>query len=173
MNKQNIIGGVMKYNLLLCILIVLVIPFSQVSSQHELLMQEIEGRRERLETMRIWKMTEFLDLSTEQSEKFFPMLREFEENVREEQKKQRKLISEIYTDYTPTESDVEKLISQLADSERNIINTKEKFIISLSEVLTPEQQIKYIVFDIRFRSDLVKSLQGPAHQMKPNKDERR
>lgn len=178
MNKQNITGGIMKYNILIYVLLASLIPFSQVFSQHELNIQEVENRREKLEAMRIWKMTDFLDLSAEQSEKFFPMLREFEKNVRREQEKQRELISEIYdrmreADYTPTESDVEKLISQLADSERNIIDKKEEFIISLSEVLTPEQQIKYIVFDIRFRSDLVKSLKGPIHQMKPNKDERR
>ena len=44
-----------------------------------------EKMRERIETLRLWKMIEFLDLSSEQSDEFLPLLHEFQKAQKENQ----------------------------------------------------------------------------------------
>ena len=49
------------------------------------------GRRERMETMMVWRLTEELDLKPKQAEKFFPRFREHRKNLSEIQKEQREI----------------------------------------------------------------------------------
>jgi len=147
-------------------------------AQEDFWMAPNPERRERLETLRIWKMTEFLDLSSEKSAAFFPKLKDFEKYIRSKQEKQRELMQEITekineSDYSPNKSDVKKLTHQLAEIEKDIIDQKEEFINDLSTVLTPEQQLKYIIFENRFRRNLMKTLNQQARQKRLNQERRR
>lgn len=171
-------GGIMKRIFQYILLIVFVNSMTGLLAQEDLWMDANPERRERLKTLRIWKMTEFLDLSSEQSTAFFPKLKDFEKYIRSKQKKQRELIQEITekineSDYSPKRSDVKKLIHQLAEIEKDIINQKEEFINDLSTVLTPEQQLQYIVFENRFRRKLMKTLNQQARQKRLNQERRR
>ncbi|MCK4447628.1 MAG: hypothetical protein KAW56_11185, partial [Candidatus Marinimicrobia bacterium] len=60
-----------------------------------------------------------------------------------------------------------------AEIEKDIINQKEEFINDLSTVLTPEQQLQYIVFENRFRRKLMKTLNQQARQKRLNQEGRR
>jgi len=135
-------------------------------------------RRERMEALRIWKMTEFLDLTTEQSTKFFPKLKEFKESIRDDQDRQRKIMIEIHKlvkdkDYKSSRSDVKKYAKQLSELEKNIITKKEAFILDIGDVLTADQQMKYIIFENRFRHRLMKTLYQPEEHKKPMKERRK
>ena len=128
-------------------------------------------RREKMETLRIYKMTEFLELTPEQSEKFFPRLKQYEKNVRKMQHKQMELVREIdqitqNPDATVTEADVKKYLRAMAQIEKDIITEKEKFISGLSSILTPDQQLKYMIFDNRFRRRLLKTINPSPNEMK-------
>ncbi len=171
-------GGIMKRIFQYILLIVFVNSMTGLLAQEDFWMDVNPERRERLKTLRIWKMTEFLDLSSEQSTAFFPKLKDFEKYTRSKQKKQRELIQEITekineSDYSPKRSDVKKLIHRLAEIEKDIINQKEEFINDLSTVLTPEQQLQYIVFENRFRRKLMKTLNQQARQKRLNQERRR
>jgi len=162
-----------------CILIIVIVnSMTGLLAQEDFWMDVNPERRERLKTLRIWKMTESLDLSSEQSAAFFPKLKDFEKYIRSKQKKQRELMQEITekineSDYSPNKSDVKKLIHQLAEIEKDIITQKEEFINDLSTVFTPEQQLKYIVFENRFRRNLMKTLNQQARQKSLNQERRR
>ncbi len=135
------------------------------------------GRREQMETLRIYKMTEFLELTPEQSVQFFPKLKQFEDLIREKQLQQMKLMHEINqktqtSDAKFSETDVKKYLQGIAQIERDIINEKEKFINDLSSILTPYQQLKYMIFENRFRQRLLKTLnppQLPPDEQKPKR----
>ncbi len=162
-----------------CVLIILIVnSMTGLLAQEDFWMAPNPERRERLETLRIWKMTEFLDLSSEKSAAFFPKLKDFEKYIRSKQEKQRELMQEITekineSDYSPNKSDVKKLTHQLAEIEKDIIDQKEEFINDLSTVLTPEQQLKYIIFENRFRRNLMKTLNQQARQKRLNQERRR
>ena len=129
-------------------------------------------RRERMESLRIWKMTEFLELSSDQSVLFFPKLREYEESIRSDQEGQREIIRRINEKIEReadriSQEDVRKYTQQMTDFEKRIIDKKQKFILDLSDVLTPEQQMKFIIFDSNFRNRLMKMLNPEDRPMGP------
>jgi len=149
-----------------------------VSAQDDFFEPPFEGnpqRREQIEALRIYKMTEFLDLTEEQAQAFFPKLKIFEDHLRAKQRKQMELVREINqklksTDFKPAETDVRRYAKQLADLEREIIQEKEKFISDCGPQLTSQQQLKFIVFENRFRQRLLQTLSGHGRQpMKPDR----
>lgn len=167
----------MKSMIKFLLIVLILVPVCNVFAQDDFWKGSKQHRRERMESLRIWKMTEFLDLSTDQSAKFFPELKEFEKNIKIQQDKQKTLMMEIHektmeSDYSPSESDVKKLARSLAEIERDIISQKEKFIISLSSILTSEQQVKYVIFEQQFRNRMMKMLHLPNNQIKGEKERR-
>ena len=155
-------------------LIIVFLCVGFINAQEDFMGPMDPDRRERMESLRIWKMTEFLDLTTEQSTKFFPKLKEFKESIRDDRDKQRKIMIEIHKlvndeDSKSSQADVKKYAKQLSELEKNIITKKEAFIIDTGDVLTADQQMKYIIFENRFRSRLMRALyqhEGPGGPMK-------
>ena len=135
-------------------------------------------RREQMESLRIWKMTEFLDLTPEQAKRFFPRLKEYEARIHENMNKQRDIMKKIYElgkdkDYKATDKEVKEYAWQLANLEKDIAEQKAKFVIDIGDVLTENQQLKFIVFDNRFRNRLMRSIYQPSgHRMKSPRKER-
>ncbi len=143
--------------------------FSGLMAQEDWNPARVQHRRERIEQLRIWKMTEFLELTTPQSEKFFPRLHKFEGQIHTIKKEQADLMHKINTkieteDYQPSEKEVLKIAEQLSELERQIIKHKIDFIKSLSGTLNPEQQMKFLIFENRFRNHLMKAMCNPPNQ---------
>ena len=134
-------------------------------------------RREQMEALRIWKMTEFLGLTSDQSIRFFPKLKEMEAGIRKNLDKQRDIMIEINKltedpKYKANPADVKKYAYRLAELEKEIVTDKENFIISCADVLTTEQQLKFMTFENRFRSRLMRSL-SPSDEPKTPMKERK
>jgi len=156
----------------------LLILGATVQAQDDFMKPMDPARREKMEALRIWKMTEYLEISTEQSVQFFPRLKEFEDFICKNQDKQRDIMLKIHQmskdkNYTATGQDIKKYAKQLADLEKEISDRKEAFIISIGDVLTEDQQIKFIVFDNRFRNRLMRSIYQPHSHGKGPKKERK
>ena len=77
--------------------VVLSIPFAQEHDMMDDMMDQDEmghddgERRQRMESMMIWRLTEELDLKTEQAEKFFPRFREHRKNLDEIRDQEREI----------------------------------------------------------------------------------
>ena len=122
-----------------------------------------ECRREQIEELRIWKMTEFLDLTPEQAEKFFPALKKQDKKIHKIFKERKKIIGEIYkksqnVNYNPSDEDIIKLLDNLQVLENKKKHADRKFIENKLEFLTNQQKVKYIIFDSRFKSHLLNAL---------------
>ena len=115
-------------------------------------------RREQIELLRIWKMTEELDLTEQQAEKFFPKLRS-EDKKNEELEKQRGIIfKDLHEKVKNGEVDakeLDKTIDNLTEIQINIIQKNAKFIREMEGVLSTDQQAKLIIFRHRFRERMV------------------
>ena len=104
------------------LLIALAISFTTLYGQKqpppldEFQMQE---RMDKLENFRIWKMTETLDLSEKQAEKFFPKLREGE-----------KKLQKLYTKRQELHSSIQEMI----DSEKIILDEVLKITESIKKL---------------------------------------
>lgn len=168
----------MKKLTLYLILVALVVPLNRVLLQEDAMMGMNPDRREEFENLRIWKMTEFLDLSSEQSAAFFPKLHNYEKSLRKKHAERNKIIKEIYgntqkSDYRPSDDDVRKFAAKLAEIERQIVHEKEQFIVGLSNILTPSQQIRYVFFEVQFRERLMQTLNTKEKQFKSNRERRK
>lgn len=108
----------------------------------------------RLETLRIWKMTEYMDLSEEQAAAFFPALNEHRDRREDldstEGAIQRELMKAIEEGELDQEL-VDEKVARLTKLHEQRLRMETRFMRSLSEYLTPEQQAKYLVFERRFR----------------------
>jgi len=162
-------------NIIQKVVITMVLTGTIIASAQEEFMPPMDpGRMEQMEALRIWKMTEFLDLNPDQSAQFFPLLKQHEKLIRENQDKQRGMMAEIYEmvnnkDTRINSADVKKYAKKLAELEKDIVNQKESFILSLGDVLTENQQMKFIVFENRFRNRLMRSLYQPHGPERPHK----
>lgn len=150
----------------LLLAVIVVTPVNTALPQPRPSMRHMKSRAERIEKLRairIWKMTEYLNLTEEQSARFFPRLRKNEEKIKEKYREKQILLDEIdrlikEKDGKLTEQDVRKYIGKLNQINQEIVKLKTSFIIESSDILTPEQQLKCMIFDDRFRNQMMRIL---------------
>ena len=123
-------------------------------------------RSERRESMVIWRLTEDLDLSSQQAEKFFPRFREHREKLDKIGKEERKSLMEIRFKIRDNEeiskSEMERTIKNVAELRKDRVDLETKFILGMEDILDPNQMVKLSVFKLR----LMKEMQGEMRDRK-------
>ncbi|HIB79187.1 MAG: hypothetical protein COA72_05860 [Candidatus Neomarinimicrobiota bacterium] len=106
---------------------------------------------ERMEMMRIWKLTEYLELKEVQAEKFFPSMRAHQKQVMEIRKEEKELFTPLYKKVKKGEdiskAEANKLLKKVAAFEQKKSNTRIDFIKKSGDILNPTQQVKLLMFD--------------------------
>ena len=148
-----------KNILLSGLILILVTAFSYAQLHHP----DFEHRREKMEKFRTWKMTKFLDLTPEQSQKFFPELNQFEKEMFKNKIEVKNLIDTIESkldqeNYQPSHQDYEKYKNKFIELEKERINNRKEFLDNLDDILNTEQKIKYLIFDDKFKHDIMRKL---------------
>ena len=117
-------------------------------------------RAERRESMVIWRLTEDLDLSSEQAEKFFPRFRQHRIRLDEFNKDERKILMDVRVKIRDEEeiskSEMERTIKKVAELRKDRVDLEHKFILGMGDILNPNQMVKLSVFKQR----LMKEMQG-------------
>ncbi|GAB4143960.1 MAG: hypothetical protein Fur0015_12140 [Ignavibacteriales bacterium] len=144
----------MKIKLLVLIFMFSTFAFGQMHQKMK------DGNRlERLEKI---KLIEELNLNEETSARLVSRLSENRQKQKEFMKKKMKLISEIENDISTDEKKDNKFyesrINSLIEIEREMHNQREDFIKSLSDILTPEQILKTMIFEVKFREEVKDAL---------------
>ncbi|NQV42041.1 MAG: hypothetical protein HQ506_06770 [Candidatus Marinimicrobia bacterium] len=120
---------------------------------------QMEDRRnpQNMDAIRIWKLTEVLELTEDQVVTFLPLVQIHERKLKEIQGEIRTLAKDAYALREKGEvnqKQVDKFLKQYAEKQQDVFKIKNDFITGLPDHLTPEQQLIYIGFEARFRSDL-------------------
>ena len=122
----------------------------------------VKEKKEKMEMMMAWKLTEHLKLTNEEAEKFFPRFREHREIINTFTDKEKILNSEIKEKIERGDAlsnkDLDKLLSELSELERKKIKEKRSFIDDLEGHLNNVQRAKLIGFEHRFRKDVREQL---------------
>ena len=122
----------------------------------------VKEKKEKMEMMMAWKLTEHLKLTNEEAEKFFPRFREHRETMDAFTDKEKKLNSEIKEKIERgdalSNNDLDKLLDELSGLERKRIKEKKLFIDGLEGHLNNVQRAKLIGFEHRFRKDVREQL---------------
>lgn len=109
--------------------------------------------RERINTIMIAKMDEFLDLSVEQADQFFPRFRHFSNRREELEQERRELIEELsmVEKSTPTdEREIEELLDRVHGVDRSMVELKQQFREEVHPILDPAQRARLVIFSHQF-----------------------
>ena len=115
-------------------------------------------RSERRESMVIWRLTEDLDLSSEQAEKFFPRFREHRVSLHEFNKDERKILMDVRVKIRDKEeiskSEMERTLKKVAELRKDRVDLEYKFILGMGDILNPNQMVKLSVFKQRLMNEM-------------------
>ncbi len=125
-------------------------------------MGDRERIRDNIETLRMWKLLDALDLTSEQSTQFLPVLKEFQDAKRTFAEDRERLFGELETELNSEKPDQQKLQQTMAGLEGardSFQQSMERFFDQSKEILSVEQQAKLYLFEERFEKRLRESIQ--------------
>lgn len=100
-------------------------------------------RKERLEMMMVWRLTEELNLSPDQAEKFFPRFRAHRDQIDENKKVIRSLGRDIkeklQNDEKITEKEIKSTVKKISELRKKQIDMETDFLFEMDNLLSPEQ----------------------------------
>ena len=129
-----------------------------------------KDRHQRKETMIIWKLTEELELTSEQAEKFFPEHREHRQNIEGLREKIENLGEESWGNFDNINSkEITKIIKERQDLKKKIIDLETEFIFSMENLLNSKQLALLATFKSRMMNDMRSDLKGKKKHKKKKK----
>ena len=118
---------------------------------------------ERMEMMRIWKLTEYLELKEVQAEKFFPSMRAHQIQVMEIRKEEKELFAPLYKKVKKGEdiskAEATKLLNKVATYELKRSKARIDFVKNSGDILNPTQQVKLLMFDGQMKQQVRERMQ--------------
>ena len=106
---------------------------------------------ERMEMMMIWKLTDHLELTENQAERFFPSMRAHQKQVLKIRKEEKELFTPVYKKVKKGEdiskAEANKLLNKVATYEQKRSKARIDFVKDSGDILNPTQQVKLLMFD--------------------------
>jgi Spy/CpxP family protein refolding chaperone len=134
-------------------LLILLIAAAGFAQMHQPMMPS----NPQMEGLMIYHMTDYLELTPEQAEQFFPRMRNHQENMKNLFENIRTLsdkTKQCCRERQISEEELEKIISEYRILENSIREEKERYLEDLKPVLSPSQRAKLIFFEDEFRKEL-------------------
>lgn len=129
-----------------------------------------QNPREMVETIRIYKITEELNLTEDQSMRFFPKLKEMR-IVKEEFNQTRIKLTEQLEGYLKDPNkftkDIKSIITEIETNELKLREKENRIKKEINNILTPEQQAKFMLFQMRFNQEM-REMVGKAKGFRKN-----
>ena len=135
----------------------------------------------RMETMMVWKLTYYLNLSEQQAEKLFPRMRRHRIRMGDLHTEEKDLfdsyLSKIKKEEKISQSDVNAMLKKMESLEQKKSTNRIDFIRSTKDILDPEQQIMFMSFEPYMKQEAQKGMKeryrkGPDRMMDKGKRRR-
>jgi Spy/CpxP family protein refolding chaperone len=120
-----------------------------------------ERMRQRIKIIKISQLTEAVGLTSEQSEKFFPIYNEHQKEHEKLQEKRQEVIEKLRDlgeKDNPSESEIRVAIDELTALDSRFASLRGEFINDLSGVLSIKQVAKLMVFEHNFMQRLQENI---------------
>ena len=118
---------------------------------------------ERMEMMMIWKLTDHLELTQDQAEKFFPSMRAHQKQVLKIRKEEKELFTPLYKKVKKGEdvskAEANKLLNKVATYEQKRSKARIDFVKDSGDILNPTQQVKLLIFDEQIKQQVRNRMQ--------------
>ena len=118
-----------------------------------------EKIRKRIELIRMWKLTEELDLTEETGAKLFPILHKYDEKRVELQKERKDIMNQLKKTLEDEATTDEAIEAAMDNVEKNALAQSDLIRQQREElkgVLSPRQQAKFILFQREFHREIRK-----------------
>lgn len=116
-----------------------------------------EKTRERIQMIKMWKLTDTLKLDREDAARFFAINRQYEESknkinsdLQEEVQRLRILMRNL----SPPERELREVLSRIKNKQKEQKDIRLKQMEEEMQALKLEQQARYVLFQIDFRRDI-------------------
>lgn len=126
----------------------------------------------KMENMIIWRLTEDLDLTIDQSEKFFPRFREHRKNLEALGKQEREIVGTI-DGKKISKNDVKEIIEDISKLRQKRIELESKFVLSLDDILEPDQMIRLGIFKQKMMREMRNEIRDGKEKKQKNKKNRK
>ncbi len=114
-----------------------------------------EHVRERVREIKMLKLMEALDLTEEQSARFFPRYREVEERIAAINEEMEELLHDLAeASAQKTDHKIDEMIRKYGELAKKHVEIRAEFINDVSDILSPQQRAALIVFERRFQDRL-------------------
>ena len=125
---------------------------------------KMEVRKKRMEQLQNQKestmigiQTNYLDLSPEQAQQFFPMQKKYKDLVREAQKQYREKVGKLRSKAKDASKfDVDTAIKYQLEMKEEIAKLESEFLKNTTSVLSNEQRAKLVFQEERMKSEALK-----------------
>ena len=154
----------MKQLLILSIFLTSVFAQGQMQRKNAEDMEKLEIRKKRMEQLQDKKestmigiQTNYLDLSTEQAQQFFPMQKEYKDMVSEVQKQYREKVGKLRSKAKDASKfDVDTAIKYQLEMKEELAKLESEFLKNTTSVLSNEQRTKLVFQEERMKSETAK-----------------
>lgn len=127
-----------------------------------------------IENYRIYKMSEYLELTPEQAQTFFPLLRQYEKELKTVKDEEQQLYDELKAMQSGGEEASQEKLQQVMQKMQSLqnkrMNVKQNFMNQSGKTLSPGQCAKIPTFEKDFRDHLKQQfIQKQKQQNNANK----
>jgi len=122
-----------------------------------------EEIRKKIEAVRIWRLTEELKLDASSAAKLSAFLSSFDQQRREIMHDQKATMSELRRSLNASKPDESKLKAAIEKLEKNrhaLLESRDKEIAGLKNILSTEQQARFLIFQQEFRREMQNMIAG-------------
>jgi hypothetical protein len=154
----------MKQLLILSIFLTSIFAQGQLQRKNSEDMEKMEMRKKRVEQLQNQKestmiglQTNYLDLSPEQAQQFFPMQKEYKDQVREAQKQYREKVVKLRSKAEDVSKfDIDTAIKYQLEMKEELAKIESEFLKNTTSVLSNEQRTKLVFQEERMKSEATK-----------------
>ena len=127
-------------------------------------------RYEKIEKLKISFITNELDLSTEEAEKFWPLYNEMSKKLKSEKRIQRNTTKELRTESeTLSDKDFKTKTDLIFDSQAKEAALKKEYTGKIAGIIGYKKAAKLLSLDQRFKKELLNKINRQEHSGKPSR----
>ncbi len=112
--------------------------------------------RKRIEEIRRFKLIDYLDLEEEQAVRFVTREKNFRKEEKRREEERNKILMQLKNavEESASEDELNSLINQYAVLGKEMAEARLAYFRSLGDLLTVEQQAKYLLFERKFKDEI-------------------
>jgi len=135
------------------------------------------SKKQRMENMMIWRLTDKLELTVEQSESFFPQFRQFREDIKKMNDEERGIGDNVQKDLsdnrTFSKTGVKNIQERYFKIQKLKIDIRKEFLLNVENILSPKQIAILTVFKQEMMRDMKNELKDYKGKKRLNKKKSR